>query len=152
MRTTKHLFVVAVGLIVCLIIVWFSTSIQGKEKTYEVKPSITLPEYRTDTARAIDAYERVMNRFMNLTERSLTGINTDIKDIAEKLVSIDCKLTELSARMARIEKAVGIKQPEKPVKKGCKAEPHNHNNTTSQLTFGESVCNQKSNIKNQNAK
>jgi hypothetical protein len=151
MRTTKHLFVVAVGLIVCLIIVWFSTSIQGEEKTYEVKHQITLPEYRTDTARAIDAYERVMDRFMNLTQRSLTGINTDIKDIAKNLVSIDRKLTQLSARMARIERAVGIKQLEKPVEKGCKVKPHNHNNTTSQLTFEESVCNQKSNIKNQSA-
>ncbi len=117
MRKNKSLLIVAAGLVACVMVVWLSTSIQGGEKSYEVKPEITLPEYRTDAARAIDAYERVMDRFISLIERSLTGINTDIKGIAEKLTSIDRKLTELSARMARIEKALGIEQPKPPAKK-----------------------------------
>ncbi len=114
-KETKNLLTVGAILVACLIVVWLAGPIQGRKKSYEVKPEITLPEYRTDTARAIDAYERMMDRFINLTERNLTGINTDVKDIAKRLVLIDCKLTELSARMERIEKALGIEQVEKRV-------------------------------------
>jgi hypothetical protein len=88
-----------------------------------------LPEHRTDTARAIDAYERVMDRFINLTEKNLTGINTDVKSIAKKLDLIDCKLTDLSTRMARIEKALGIEQTEKRVEKTPEAKTPNVTNT-----------------------
>lgn len=120
-KGNKNLLAVCAVLIACLIVAWSASSIQGGEKSYEVKPEIALPEYRTDAARAIDAYERMMDRFIDLTERNLTGINTDVKDIAKKLVSIDCKLIELSVRMARIEKSLGIEQPKKPVKKAFKA-------------------------------
>jgi hypothetical protein len=110
MRTNKNLSAVAVGLVCCILITWFSTSIRGVEKTYEVRPQISLPEYRTDAARAIDAYERLMERHMDLTERNLTKIDTDIQHLAKKLDSIDGKLTELCSRMATIEKTLGIKQ------------------------------------------
>ena len=119
-KQNKNLLVVGAVLIVSLIVIGFSSSIQGGEKSYEIKPEITLPEYRTDTARAIDAYERVMNRFMSLTEKNLTSINTDVKDISKKLILIDCKLTDISTRMARIEKALGIEQSPKPVEKSSK--------------------------------
>jgi len=112
-KENKNLLVAGAVLIVCLIVIGFSSSIHGDEKRYDVRPEITLPEYRTDTARAIDAYERVMDRFMSLTEKNLTGISTDVKDIAKTLVLIDSKLTDLSTRMARIENALGIKQVEK---------------------------------------
>ena len=115
-KENKNLLVVGAVLIVCLIVIGFSSSIQGSE-SYEIKPEITLPEYRTDTARAIDAYERVMDRFMSLTEKNLTSINTDVKDISKKLILIDSKLMELSNRMARIEKALGIEQSVKQVEK-----------------------------------
>lgn len=127
MRTkrNKNLFAVAAVLIV-LIAVCFSTSIQGRERSYELKPRITLPEYKTDTARVIGAYERMMNRFINLTERNLTGIDREVQGIAGTLDSIDCKLRELSARTARIEKALGIEQPKKPVKKDIADETQDH--------------------------
>jgi len=117
-KENKNLLVVGAVLIACLIVIGFSSSIQGS--SYEIKPEITLPEHRTDTARAIDAYERVMDKFINLTEKDLTGINTNIKNIAKKLVLIDCKLTDISTRMAKIEKALGIQQSPKPVEKVSK--------------------------------
>ena len=115
MNKSKKMLVVGVVLIVCVIVIGFSSSIQGGN--YEIKPEITLPKYRTDTGRAIDAYERMMERFMDLTERNLTGINTDVKDVAKKLDLINHSLTKLSTRMARIEKALGIEQPENKSKK-----------------------------------
>ena len=114
---SKKLLAVAVGLAACVLVVWSSESIQGDQEIYEVRPQISIPEYRTDAARAIDAYERLMERYMGMTERNLIGIETSLGSIVRKLDSIDRKLTELSARMARIEKALGVGEPKLPVKK-----------------------------------
>jgi hypothetical protein len=121
MRANKNLLAIAAGVIACVVVVWFSASIHGGQKsyhggqkTYEVQPQITLPEYRTDAARAIDAYERLMERYMDLTERNLIGIGTGFQDVVKRLDSIDGTLMKLSTRMARIEKALGIEQPKSP--------------------------------------
>ena len=114
MKTNRNLFIVAAAILCCAVLVWFSTSIQGSQKTYELRPQVTIPEYKTDVARIIDAYERLMERYMDLTERSSAGIGADMKAVVEKLDSIDAKLTELSARTARIERALGIEQNPKP--------------------------------------
>jgi hypothetical protein len=117
MITNKNLLAVGVVVVCCITVVWFSTSIQGGSKTYELRPQIALPEYKTDAVRAIDAYERLMERYMDLTERNSMRIGTDLKEVMKKLDSINDKLTELSARIARIEKTFGIEQPKPPAKK-----------------------------------
>ena len=122
MGKNKSLLAVGVVLIVCLIVIGFSSSIQGRERSYRIRPEIILPEYRTDSSRAIDAYERVMDRLMNLTEKNLTGINTDVKSIAKKLVLIDRKLTDISTRMARIERTLSIGRIERHLEKPREAE------------------------------
>jgi len=111
MKTNKNLLAVLAGLVACAVVVWFSTSSQGGERTYEVHPYITTPEYRTDAARAIDAYERLMDRYMDLTERNLNRIATNIRGISGKLDSIDVKLKDLFAQMMRIEKVLGADRP-----------------------------------------
>ncbi len=68
---TRNLLTVATGLVACMLVVWFSKSIQGSPKTYEVHPQINLPEYGIDAYSAIDAYERLMDRYIGLTERQL---------------------------------------------------------------------------------
>ena len=114
MITNKNLLAVGAAVVCCITVVWFSTSIQGDTKTYELRPQISIPEYRTDAVRAIDAYERLMERYMDLTERNSIGISADLKEVIKKLYSIDDKLTELSARIARIEKTFGIEQSKPP--------------------------------------
>ena len=121
MKTKKGVFCVVVGVIVLVTLVLCSGVIEGYERIYEIRPEIRLPEHRTDAARAIDAYERLMERYMMLSERSFDGINVNLNSVAKKLDSIDGKLTALSARMARIEKALGIEPPKVPVLK--KGEP-----------------------------
>ena len=115
MNKIKLLSVVTIFIICCLLAVWLSTSIQGSTKTYEVRPNITIPESRTDAARAIDAYERLMERYMDLTERNLFDVSRGTKDTVKKLDSIDLKLTQLSTRIAAIEKALGIEQPKQTI-------------------------------------
>jgi len=113
MTTNKNLLAIGALVVCCITVVWFSTSIQGVPKTYELRPQISIPEYRTDAVRAIDAYERLMERYMDMTERNSTKISADLKEV-KKLYSIDKKLTELSARIARIEKTFGIEQYKPP--------------------------------------
>lgn len=116
MSVNKKLLAVGAAVACCLALAWFCRPIQGVAKTYEIHPHV-IPEYRTDAARAIDAYERLMDRHMDLTEKNLLRIGTDVQGIAEKLDSIDNKLKGLSARLARIEKALGIEQPKLPAVK-----------------------------------
>jgi len=117
MRTKKGLFSIAAGLIVCVVVVWYSSVIEGYGKTYEIRPEIRLPEHRTDAARAIDAYERLMDRYMSLSERNFNSINVNLNSVTRKLDSIDSKLSGLSARIARIEKALGIEPPKVAIPK-----------------------------------
>lgn len=115
MKTRKSLLVVTAGLACCIVVVWLSTLSEGGEKTYELRPEVMLPEYRTDTARAIDAYERLMERYMDLTEMNMVRIGMDVQLFGRKLDSIDGKLVELLTRISRIERALGIEEPNKPV-------------------------------------
>jgi hypothetical protein len=123
MRTKKKLLVVSAGLACCAVVVWFSTSIQGVEKTYEIQPHVTLPEYRTDAARAIDAYERLMERYMDLTEMNMIRVGMDVQDFGRRLDSIDNKLAEICARLSRIEKALDIEQPKPEAKTKLQSGP-----------------------------
>ena len=111
-KENRNLLAVGIFLLACFIALCFSTSIHGGQK-YEVRPTITIPEYRTDTARAVDAYERLMDRFMNMTERNLVGIDRDVKGVNRQLASINSKLSELSVRIANIEKKLDIETPVK---------------------------------------
>ncbi len=114
MRTNKRLFAVVAAVVGCLVVVWLTTSIQGGQKTYDVEPRLSIPEYRTDTVRIMDAYERLMERYMALTENNSAMTGMDIKTALAKLDSIDARLTDLSARMMRIEAALGINKPADP--------------------------------------
>jgi hypothetical protein len=116
MSTNKKLLAVAVAAICCVIAVWSSTSIHGSPNTYELHPQVAIPEHRTDIARVIDAYERLMERYMDLTDRNSALISSEIDNIAVTLESINARLADLLARAARIELALGIQQPATPAK------------------------------------
>jgi chromosome segregation ATPase len=106
------------------------TSITGGQRTYQVKPEIEISDYKTENIQLMDAYERLMDRYMNLVERNLEAIDTDIKNTSESLVSIEKKLDELSVRMAKIEKALGIEQPQSPITKLQRKQEQDSNSTT----------------------
>jgi len=115
MKTKRNILAVATGLIACSALVWLSTSLQGGQKSYEIEPRLTIPEYKTDVVRIMDSYERLMERYMDLTENSISTVGMDMKYVITKLDSIDSRLTELSGRITRIETALGIEQPKSSV-------------------------------------
>lgn len=111
----KKLLATGAVLILSFIVIVFSNSTHGNEGRYEINPEITLPPYQNDLGRIIDAYERMTDRMMTMTERNFGSISYDVKDVSNKLVSIDGKIAELSARMAKIEKALNIEQTERKI-------------------------------------
>jgi len=111
MKTNRYTLAILVVIIACSVLVWLSASIQGGQKTYEIHPNLTIPEYKTDLTRIMDAYERLMERYMDLTEQNQSMVGTDLKYVVTTLDSIDGRLAEFSARIARIETALGIEQP-----------------------------------------
>lgn len=117
MRTKKGLFGIVAVLMVFAGVVFYSGVIEGNTRIYEIRPEIRLPEHRTDAARAIDAYERLMDRYMSLGEKNLNGINVNLGSVMNRLDSINVTLMGLSERMARIEKALGIEAPKVSVPK-----------------------------------
>jgi hypothetical protein len=117
MITNKNLLAVGAIGVCCITVIWFSTTTQGGPKTYEVRPRISLPEYKTDTVRAIDAYQQLMERYMNLTERNSIRIGSDLKEVIKRLDSINYKLAELSMRIAKIEKTFGTEESKPKAKK-----------------------------------
>ena len=114
MIKNKNLLATGAIVICCLTIIWFSATTQGKPETYEVQPWISVPPYKTDTVRAIEAYERLMERYINTTERNSANIDRELKEVIKKLDSINNKLTKLSLRISRIEKTLGIEGTKLP--------------------------------------
>jgi len=108
MKSKMYILVVAAVVAACLIAARLAISIPGKEKYYAVEPEITTPEYKTDAARAIDAYERLMERYMDLAESNLQQAGADYQMVMSRLDSLDSRLEDVSARLARIEKKLGI--------------------------------------------
>jgi len=115
MTKKKEILAVIIFLVLALTVTSISPVIQGRERTtYEVRPEITIPEHRTDAARAIDAYERLMERHMDFTAMQITQLTNDSKANSQKLDSINQNLTELNFRIERIEKALGLTPQSKP--------------------------------------
>jgi hypothetical protein len=116
MGSNRKLWSVVATVALSVVVVWFSTSWGQGRGTYQTETRVyTTPEYQTDTTRAINAYEKVMQRYMDMTERNFGSISTDMKAVATKLDAIDAKLAAFDARLARIEKHLGMTASAPPV-------------------------------------
>ena len=112
MRSNRRTVVAIAGAVVGMIVLALPTSVGQNQRNYEVQTRIyATPEYRTDTTRAIDAYERVMERYMDATERNFALMAADIGAVAVRLEAIDAGLAKLDERLERIERHLGILPP-----------------------------------------
>jgi len=123
MKTNRNTLVILTAITACSVLVWLSASIQGGQKTYEIHPNIAMPAYKTDLDRITDAYERLMERYMDLTEQNQSAVGTDLKYVITTLDSIDGRMAEISARIARIETALDIPQSKSPSNPRPAAQP-----------------------------
>ena len=109
MKAKKNLFGIGLLVLVVVILTGGAMSLFGAEdKTYEIHPEVALGPYQTDTMRIMDAYERLMDRYMNLVEVNLQEMSRGNQGALKKLESIEAKLDALGMRMGRIEKALNI--------------------------------------------
>jgi hypothetical protein len=116
MARNHGIYRIAAAIVVGGIILSLSTSTGRDRKGYEVEAQVYgVPAAQSDASRAIDAYERLMERHMDLTERSLSDFAADLKVLATKfdafdakVTALDAKLTQMDQRLARIEKHLGI--------------------------------------------
>lgn len=113
-RYDKGVLIICGCLVVCLLGNFFSTTLLGSEKRYEVRPEITLPESRTEIDRLIDAYERMMANYMRLLESDLLEIQSDIADISKKTDSLEQRIAGISDKIDAIQKELGIETVENP--------------------------------------
>lgn len=125
MKTARYIFVsfIAIALLASVLLVAgpgkggeksYDFHRRSGDKVYEVHPEIIFPGYGTDAAFAIDAYQRLMDRYLDVTEDNLISLRGNIRNVSRKLDIIEGKLDELSLRMTTIENALGIEQPAIP--------------------------------------
>lgn len=115
MRSNARVGLAVAAVVFSLAAAWLSTSVAQSGKSYEIEAQVyTTPEYRTDAARAIDAYERAMQRYMDTTERHFIEVLDYTGAIAARLEAIDARLSKLDARLERIERHLGIVPPAPP--------------------------------------
>ena len=81
--------------------VWvaFSSAAERTSREYEV----AVGPYKSDTARMIEAYERLSSQYLTLVQQNLSHMAAADREILDKLTAIDKKLDEMSARLARLE-------------------------------------------------
>jgi len=108
MKQNRYLLVTCVVAAVCLIAAAVSTAIPENGKKYEIDTVVDVQGYKTDAAHAIDAYERLMDRYMDLSEKLISTTGSDCQAVSTKLDSLDSRLADISTRLARIEKSLGI--------------------------------------------
>jgi hypothetical protein len=78
---------------------------RGICRTTEIRPEVQIESYKSDMARMVEAYERLMDRYIGMVERNMQAES-------DRIVAIDQKLDEISWSLMRIEEALGINSGE----------------------------------------
>jgi hypothetical protein len=108
MKQNRYLLVTGVVTVVCLIAAAVSTAIPDRRSNYGVDVTYNVPEYKTEAVQALEAYQNLMSRYMDLSEKLVLQMDGDCQTIFAKLDSLDSRLADISTRLTRIEKALGI--------------------------------------------
>ncbi|MCE5340926.1 MAG: hypothetical protein LLF92_07340 [Planctomycetaceae bacterium] len=116
MTKNKILFSLGIAAAVCATVIAVTNSTHERhDSRYEIENEISLPEYKSNLDKMIDAYERMVDKLLYATS-SGTKFNSDANAIYKKLSEIDNKLTVITAKLENIEKTLGIKQDEQLTK------------------------------------
>ncbi|MBP8909929.1 MAG: hypothetical protein KBI32_00315 [Phycisphaerae bacterium] len=130
MAQDRETYRIGAAIVAGVIVLSLSSSTGRERKGYEIEAQVySVPATQSDAARAIGAYERLMERHMDLMEQSFAGLAADLKMLATKVdtydakaTALDAKLIQIDQRLARIEKHLGIVPVVIP--KPAKADPN----------------------------
>ncbi len=93
----------------CVVLLWALTGAQGaKGRTYEIHPQIPESVFKSDSAKALEAYERMVDRVLAINSRQLDTMELNIKSASTQLNRVEMKLDMLLNRTLIIENALGI--------------------------------------------
>jgi hypothetical protein len=90
MKTKRNIFAAVILVLICICLFWTNQT-SAIEKSLEVN-TYSLPETRTDTARAIDAYQQMINRLLDQNDKKSAEINLRLAKIEASLRRIEHKL------------------------------------------------------------
>ena len=93
------LFGLTTVLLILLTTLFGRESSEGRQTTYEIRPTITAPQYRSDAARAIDAYERLMDRYLTLIDRSLHTTQSDMQQLRQQVGDLEKVLLRVERKL-----------------------------------------------------
>lgn len=108
MKTRRNFAFLSIILLACAAFFWLAASF-GVEKEIEVQ-TYSLPEYRSDTARAIDAYQQMINRMLDDNQQNWANLQQQLNTINAKLDRIQSDIDGISQKISRIEKKMGIEE------------------------------------------
>lgn len=122
MKKKRNIWFMIISVVAGLTAACIYDNVQGSTKTYEIRPEIMTPEYKTDTTRVMDAYERMMDRYVDSTEKQNCELNAGIKSLSEDIDKIQSQMDLLFTKLEGIEKALGIEPAPRPSKEPAKPE------------------------------
>jgi len=109
----NRLFIIIVILTLFISIVCFAPA-AGKNKTYEIETA-AVGEYKTDASRAIEAYERLMDKYMSLNETYLANMSKEISVLSAKVDGMNQQLVQISEKLDRIQEMKSPHLPPPPI-------------------------------------
>lgn len=95
----RKLVAVAVGVLV----LWSFYGAQAAKKTYEIQPQIPESLFKSDTTKALEAYERIVDRALDLNGRKLDMMDLNIRAMSDQLNRVESKLDLLLTHGLSIE-------------------------------------------------
>lgn len=87
-------------------------TVSADTKETHVYTTYSVPSAKSDTVHVVEAYERLMERYMDITEENFALVSTDMQAILSEMRETNKQLKDFDKRLARIEKHLGI-EPEK---------------------------------------
>jgi len=73
-------------------------AVSEKSREYE----ISVPPYKSDMVRMIEAYERLSDQYLALVQQHLLKMDADNQAVLKKLESLEKKLDELNRKIDRL--------------------------------------------------
>ncbi len=110
MTRPKTVFIRTLILVSCLLIILTAGSTTGKVDNYEVQPQVKVHEYgyKSELTQVIESYEKLMGRYMDLSQTNLNNMKTNVIELKKTTNDIKNRLYDITTRLARIEKALDI--------------------------------------------
>ena len=110
MKSKYRLATIAMVVAAVVIICGFSSVIDGSDITYEVGPEVMPEGYQPnfDASRMLDNYDKIIGRYENMLDTTAGYMGGKLESMEASVMETNARLAEISERLSRIEKKLGI--------------------------------------------